>query len=267
MYRLGFIGVGNMGEAILRGVLKGGVLESREIAAFDLNAAKCEALHGELGIQIMESLNALNLSCDMLLLAVKPNVCASVIEQGGKAFSGKALISIVTGWSGKKLAERLPDDTRVLRVMPNTPAMVGEGMSVLEAGDSLTGSERVFAAELFHAIGRVETVREELIPAVIGVSGSGPAYVYLFIEALADGGVRAGLARDKAYELAAQTVLGSAKMVLATGRHPGALKDAVCSPGGTTIEAVAALEHSGFRNAVLEAVDACVNKVVEMDHI
>ncbi len=267
MKRLGFIGVGNMGEAILRGVLSGGVLTGNEIAVFDVSGAKCRALRDELGVYVAESLDALIRGCETLLLAVKPNVCASVIENCREAFDGKALISIVTGWSGKKLAERLPSATRVLRVMPNTPAMVGEGMCVFEADDTLKSDERAFAFSLFNAIGKTETVKEELIPAVVGVSGSGPAYAYLFIEALADGGVRAGLPRDKAYELAAQTLLGSAKMVLSTGKHPGALKDAVCSPGGTTIEAVAALEENGFRGAVLEAVRACVNKAIALDGI
>ena len=265
MYRLGFIGVGNMGEAILRGVLKGKVLQGSEIAVFDLNTAKCETLQAEFGVHAADSLDALIRTCSMLLLAVKPNVCADVIEKNREAFDGKALLSIVTGWSGRKLAERLPSSTRILRVMPNTPAMVGEGMCVLEANDTLSAEERSFAAALFGAVGKTMTVKEAMISAVIGVSGSGPAYVYMFIEALADGGVRAGLPRDKAYELAAQTVLGSAKMVLETGKHPGALKDAVCSPAGTTIDAVAVLDKSGFRSAVIEAVDACVRKALEMD--
>ncbi|MDD3921812.1 MAG: pyrroline-5-carboxylate reductase [Eubacteriales bacterium] len=148
--------------------------------------------------------------------------------------------------------------------MPNTPCMVGEGMIAFDADHTLTTDDMEMAKAVFLATGRVEIVNSALMNAVTGVSGSGPAYVYLFIEALADGGVRAGLPRNTAYTLAAQTVLGAAKMVLDTEKHPGALKDAVCSPGGTTIEAVAALEKAGLRSAVLDAVSVCVQKADEM---
>lgn len=258
--RIGFIGVGNMGEAILRGALRGGVVQADEILAFDAYAPKLQALQKELGVAICGSTEVLITKADIILLAVKPHICAEVFAENATAFSNKALISIAAGWSQKRLAYALPASTRILRVMPNTPALVGDGMSVFERGDTLEAGERAFAVKLFSSIGRVAEVESHLMDAVTAVSGSGPAYVYLFIEALADGGVREGLPRAQAYELAAQTALGSAKMVLETGLHPGKLKDNVCSPGGTTIEAVAALEEHGLRAAVLAGVKACADK-------
>lgn len=264
MDKFGIIGVGNMGEAILRGMIKGNVLAAEKICIYDPNASKCAAFRKELGVTTVKSISDLAAMCDMLLIAVKPDVCGAVIEKNRNDFVEKAIVSIVTGWSGEKLRKYLSNTTRILRVMPNTPAMVGEGMTVFEQSDTLREDERVFAEKLFSAIGRVSSIKPGLLNAVIGVSGSGPAYVYMFIEAMADGGVRAGLPRSKAYELAAQTVLGSAKMVLETGQHPGKLKDAVCSPAGTTIDAVASLEKNGLRNAVIEAVAACIDKADQM---
>lgn len=264
MTKLGFIGIGNMGEAILRGALRKNVLPANDIYIFDLYTAKVKALQEELGVFTAQSAAAMISACDAVILAVKPNICRSVLEENGKYLAGKALFSIVTGWNREELAALCPADTRILRIMPNTPCMVGEGMVAFDSDHTLNNDDITFAKEIFSATGRVEIVKSSLMNAVTGVSGSGPAYVYMFVEALADGGVRAGLSRDVAYTLAAQTLIGSAKMVLDTGKHPGALKDAVCSPGGTTIEAVAALEKEGFRNAVLSAVSACVAKAEEM---
>lgn len=264
MYQLGIIGVGNMGEAILRGVLTGHAVDAKDVFVFDTNQEKIGALSGELGVMAADSITDLIAQSEMILLAIKPNVIGGLLDQYRGQFHKKALISIVAGWSKGRLSDNLPKDTRILRVMPNTPAMVGAGMIVFEAGDTFTAEEKDFAIGLFHAIGDIKTIDEKLMDAVTGVSGSGPAYVYMFIEALGDAGVQQGLPRAVAYELAAQTVLGSAKMVLDTGYHPGELKDRVCSPGGTTIDAVAALEKFGFRNAVIEAVAACSNKSREM---
>ncbi|OQA16183.1 MAG: Pyrroline-5-carboxylate reductase [Firmicutes bacterium ADurb.Bin356] len=266
MAKLGFIGIGNMGEAILRGILKKGLLPAHNIYIFDLNKEKIQALQQELGVLTAQSNSSMLAACDYALLAVKPNVCAEVLNECSIALKGKALISIVTGWTRPKIESIVPD-CRILRVMPNTPCMVGEGMVALDLDHSLTDEEFRFALELFNSTGTALPVPSYLMDAVVGVSGSGPAYVYLFIEALADGGVRAGLPRKMAYALAAQTVLGAAKMVQETGAHPGALKDAVCSPAGTTIEAVAALEHGGLRAAVLDAVEVCVRRAQELaDH-
>lgn len=262
--KFGVIGAGNMGEAILSGFCGSGNAGGTQIFVFDPDAEKCRALEKKLGVKTAASLEALIDESDLLLIAIKPNVCTHVYEEQFDRFSKKAVVSIAAGWGGERLQKALPADTRILRVMPNTPAMVGEGMIVFESGDSLTDDERAFAKTLFGSVGDVISVEPKLMDAVTALSGSGPAYVYLFIEALADGGVKAGLPRATALKLAAQTVKGSAIMVSETGIHPGELKDRVCSPGGTTIEAVATLEQHGFRGAVIAAVDACREKSEKM---
>lgn len=262
--RFGIVGAGNMGEAILSGFLQSGNAAGVSASIFDPDKEKCAALQKRLGVMVAESLEALICENDILLIAVKPNVCTHIFTEQYERFAGKAIISIAAGWGGERLKKALPEDARILRVMPNTPAMVGEGMIVFESGDTLTNDEHEFAYKLFDSVGSVITVEPKLMDAVTAVSGSGPAYVYLFIEALADGGVKAGLPRPVALQLAAQTVKGSAVMVSQTGVHPGELKDRVCSPGGTTIEAVAVLEQNGFRGAVIAAVDACRDKSEKM---
>ena len=263
MTKLGFIGAGNMGEAILRGILRKELLKPSNVYIFDPNQEKVHALQAELDVLTAQSSPAMIAACDILLLAVKPNICEKVLHECAPALKGKALISIVTGWSRPDIAALVPE-CRILRVMPNTPCMVGAGMVALDMDHTLSDDELQFAKALFAATGVAELVPSHLMDAVVGVSGSGPAYVYLFIEALADGGVRAGLPRPTAYKLAAQTVLGAAKMVMETGIHPGALKDAVCSPGGTTIDAVAELERDGFRAAIIDAVEVCVDKAKQL---
>ncbi|MEA4870502.1 MAG: pyrroline-5-carboxylate reductase [Christensenella sp.] len=262
--RLGVIGAGNMGEAILRGYLNSGYAAEAITAVFDLDQQKCLALEQEFGVSVASSLEELIDRSDLLLIAVKPNVCAHLFSEQYDRFAGKAVVSIAAGWGGERLKHALPSTARILRVMPNTPAMIGQGMIVFESGDSLTEIEREFAKALFGSVGDVISLEPKLMDAVTAVSGSGPAYVYLFIEALADGGVKAGLPRPIALKLAAQTVKGAAMMVSETGVHPGELKDRVCSPGGTTIEAVAVLEQKGLRGAIIAAVDACREKSERM---
>lgn len=262
--RLGVIGAGNMGEAILRGYLNSGYAADAMTAVYDPDMSKCLALEKDLGVTVVDSLASLIETSDMLLIAVKPNVCTNLFSEQFNRFSDKAVISIAAGWGGERLKNALPASARVLRVMPNTPAMIGEGMIVFESGDSLTADEHAFAETLFGSVGDVISVEPKLMDAVTAVSGSGPAYVYLFIEAMADGGVKAGLPRNVALKLATQTVKGAAMMVSETGVHPGELKDRVCSPGGTTIEAVAVLEQKGLRSAVISAVDASREKSERM---
>lgn len=253
-----------MGQAILEGILSSQILTPSQIHIFDLNVQKTSELQSKHQVAVASTYEELIQAVDMILLAIKPNICASVLNSIAKSIESKAILSIVTGWGRERIAAYLPASCRILRVMPNTPCMVGAGMTVLDSDSSFTGEEMLFAERIFSSIGQVEKVPSHLMEAVTGVSGSGPAYGYLFIEALADGGVRAGLPRDKAYIFAAQTLLGAAKMVLDTGTHPGQLKDAVCSPAGTTIDAVAALERNGFRAAVLDAVEACVKKATQL---
>ena len=264
--RLGILGTGNMGEAILRGVLVGGAIAPELVTIFDLNTEKTKQLSAAVRVHIADSIPDLFQKSDIVLLAVKPNVCEGIFNQYRASFSGKAIISIIAGWSQEHLHACLPNDVRILRVMPNTPAMVSEGMIVFEKGNTLTDEEEAFAFSLFNTVGKTISMDGNLMDAVTAVSGSGPAYVYVFIEALADGGVLRGLPRKTAYELAAQTVLGAARMVLDTGLHPGELKDNVCSPNGTTIAAIASLERDGFRGAVMEAVDACYQRSKELSN-
>ena len=260
----GILGTGNMGEAILRGILSSDTIAPEQVLIFDVNVAKRNALRDELHVQAAESVEGLLERADMVLLAVKPNICEGLLNQYRALFADKAIVSIVTGWNQARLCACLPANVRTLCIMPNTPVMADAGMIVFEKGNTLTDEEEATVQRMFRAVGRVATIDGKLMPAVIGVSGSGPAYAYVFIEAMADAGVKHGLPRATAYELAAQTLLGASKMVLESGVHPGELKDRVCSPGGTTIEAIASLERSGFRGAVIDAIDACCNKAEEM---
>ena len=202
---------------------------------------------------------------DLIILAVKPLYVREVIDEMKPALQGKAVLSIAAGWTVGMLADALRGTgATYLRVMPNTPALVGEGMTALCDDTTFSQEDFDYAKGIFDAIGKTRILPERLFDGVTAISGSSPAYVYMMIEAMADAGVREGLPRAYAYEMAAQAVLGSALMVLSSGTHPAALKDAVCSPGGTTIEAVAALERCGFRHAVMEAMKACADKSREM---
>ena len=201
-----------------------------------------------------------------LILAVKPNFFDAVFSEIRDVVTPEqVVISLAPGVTISNITERLGGNVRVARAMPNTPAMLGEGMTGISCGEgSCTEEEKETVRDIFSSCGRVEMVEERLMDAVGCVSGSSPAFVYMFIEALADGGVKYGLPRKTAYAMAAQTVLGSAKMILETGKHPGQLKDEVCSPGGTTIAGVSALEEHGLRNAVIKAADACYEKTQSM---
>ena len=201
----------------------------------------------------------------MIILAVKPHYIRGVIDDVRPALEGKAVISIAAGWTVDMLANALEaTGATYLRVMPNTPAMVGEGMTALCDDSTFSKDDFAFAKGIFDAVGRTVILPERLFDGVIAISGSSPAYVFMMIEAMADAGVREGLPRACAYEMASQAVLGSALMVLSSGTHPASLKDAVCSPGGTTIEAVEELERKGFRGAIMDAMKACADKSRKM---
>lgn len=257
-YTLGFVGAGNMASAIIKGAIEKNIILPEDIHVYDIDGNKCNILKISLGIKIYESVNALCKDSDILLLAVKPNVMNSVLTEIKDL--DKPIVSIAAGWSADMIKGVAGSDKKVLRLMPNTPLMAGAGMSVFEAPSNFSDGHREFIESVFSALGKIEHVPLKMMDAVTAVSGSGPAYVYMFIEALVDGGVLCGLPRDKAMLLAAQTVLGAAKTVIETGIHPGALKDAVCSPGGTTIEAVKELETGGLRGAVITAVEQCAKK-------
>ncbi len=264
VYTLGFVGAGNMASAIIKGAVAKNVVRASAVSVYDVDTKKTKALSEELGIMAAESLPKLCHNSDIIIIAVKPNVMTAVLTDINPFITHQAVVSIAAGWSAAMIKSVIGEDKKVLRLMPNTPLMSGEGMTVFEAPGSLTGEEQAFVEKLFSALGQIDHAPCKAMDAVTAVSGSGPAYVFMFIEALADAGVLCGLPRAQAQKLAAQTVLGSAKMVLETGSHPGALKDAVCSPGGTTIEAVKSLEQDGFRGAVINAVEKCAQKSQKM---
>ena len=261
--KLGFIGAGNMGSAILNGILKEGFLTADQIAIADKQPAQCAQFASQ-GVCVMQDNKTLVDACECVLLAIKPVYTAQVIEEVYEQLQGKFVISIVAGWTYDMLSGALPQSTRFVRVMPNTPLAVGEGMSLLSLRSRCTDDEFAFAKQIFASAGKVAEVEDHVFVAATSINGCGPAFVYQFIEALADGGVRYGVPRAMAYELAAQTLIGAAKMVQKTGDHPGKLKDAVCSPGGTTIEGVYALEKGGMRAAVMDALGATIEKTMKL---
>ncbi|MEN6473317.1 MAG: pyrroline-5-carboxylate reductase [Syntrophaceae bacterium] len=257
---LGFIGAGNMAEAIIAGIIQKHMFAPGDIVAFDIDPKRMEAMAGRFGISTAPHLEDVALSADTIILAVKPGTVQAVVRPIKDLLQGKLLISIAAGVSIASIQALTNSEARVIRVMPNTPALVMEGVSCLACSPTCLEKDRELALRIFQGIGICLELDERLINAVTGLSGSGPAYGFLFIEALADGGVRAGLPRDVALKLAAATVKGAAALVLSTGRHPGDLKDMVASPGGTTIEGLAVLESRGFRSAVMDAVFAAYQK-------
>lgn len=261
MDKIGFIGMGNMGSAILKGLLSHGFL-AEEVLFTDVNEAQREAVSKETGAACAMTNRDCAGKVKYLVLAIKPQYYEGVLDEiKDTVTASQVIISIAPGKTVSYLKEKLGEDMRIVRAMPNTPALLGEGMTgVCYEEDGFSEEERLVVRRFFTSFGKMEIVEERLMDAVVCASGSSPAYVYMMIEALADGAVKCGLPRKQAYEMVAQTVLGSAKMVLETGKHPGELKDMVCSPGGTTIAAVEALEQYGFRNALMKASSACFEK-------
>ncbi|MBO4790463.1 MAG: pyrroline-5-carboxylate reductase [Oxalobacter sp.] len=260
MKKLGFIGMGNMASAILLGAVNAGFLKGEETIAFDLDAAKMADMNAKCGMTVGTSAEDVIKQSEVVLIAVKPIHVEGVVIPNKDVLKNKPLLSIAAGWSIARYRELLDASTRICAIMPNTPAMVGEGMALIDMGNDLTPDELAFTKGLFRALGEVEELPSHLMATGAALSGCAPAWVYMMIEALADGAVLHGMPRATAYKLASQTVLGSGKMVRDTGQHPGKLKDDVCSPGGITIRGVQALEASGFRAAVMDAVSAAFQK-------
>ena len=238
MKKIGFIGAGNMGGAILGGIVNSGIIDNEHVIASAKSDKTLERIKNEYKVNVTKDSKEVARFADLIVVAVKPNV--------------------------ESVEQIIGTDKKIIRTMPNTPALVGEGMTSISPNGNINEKELTFVKGLFDSLGKSEIVSEDLIHAVIGASGSSTAYAFMFIEAIADGAVLAGMKRADAYQFAAQGVLGAAKMVLETGKHPGELKDMVCSPGGTTIEAVKVLEEEKFRGAVIKAVEACVEKSREM---
>ena len=256
--KLGFIGTGNMAGAIMGGIIKEGIISPDEIIGSDVFEAGREKVKSMYGIQVTADNIEVAEKADTLFLSVKPQFYASVISEiKDSVRENQLIITIAPGKTLAWLEEQFGKKLKIVRTMPNTPAMVGEGMTAVCPNDSVTKEELDYALQILGAFGKTEVVSEHLIDAVVSVSGSSPAYVFMMIEAMADAAVADGMPRAQAYKFAAQAVYGSAKMVLETGKHPGELKDMVCSPGGTTIEAVRVLEEKGFRSALIEAMKAC----------
>ena len=260
-----FIGSGNMGGAMIGGIVSSLLAKPEDIIASDPSEKARESLKEKYGIQVTSDNAKAASMADILFLAVKPHIYPAAAAQIKDHLKPSAVIvTIAAGQTLAHMADLLGEDTKIVRAMPNTPALVGEGMAALCPNKNVTGQEFDEVKSIFDSFDKSEKISEDLFDAVVGVSGSSPAYVYMFIEAMADAAVAEGMPRDKAYVFAAQAVLGSAKMVLETGRHPGDLKDMVCSPGGTTIKAVIALEQTGMRGSVMQAVQECIDKSKEM---
>ncbi|MCC3866916.1 pyrroline-5-carboxylate reductase [Terrisporobacter mayombei] len=259
--KLGFIGAGNMAKAMMGGIIRNEIIPCEEIIASDAYAPSLASARESLNIETTESNLKVIEEAEVVVLAVKPQYYASVInEVKDHIRENQIIVTIAPGQTLERLNSLFDRDVKIVRTMPNTPALVCEGITGVCHNDLVTKEELDYVCNILSGFGEVEVVGENLMDVVVSVSGSSPAYVYMFIEALADGAVADGMPRDKAYKFAAQAVMGSAKMVLDTGKHPGELKDMVCSPGGTTIEAVRVLEEKGFRSAIIECMKSCVNK-------
>lgn len=261
----GFIGSGKMATALIRGMLRSGVAGTATIAASDPLESARAGLAADTGIRVYEANLPVVERSDVLVLAVKPQMMPQVLAQLRPLVGPRHLVvSIAAGISIAALLEGLGPERRIVRVMPNTPALLGEGASAYALGPGVPPADEALVNAFLGSVGRAVRVPETMLDAVTGLSGSGPAFVYLMIEALSDGGVRVGLPRDIATMLAAQTVLGGARMVLETGLHPGVLKDQVTSPGGTTIAGLHALERGGVRGALIDAVEAATRRSAEL---
>ncbi|MBR5420460.1 MAG: pyrroline-5-carboxylate reductase [Lachnospiraceae bacterium] len=263
--KIGFIGMGNMAGAMIGGLVKNGLVPPQDIFGADVSEALVKSRAEEFGIRTTGDNKEVVKEADYLVLAVKPQYAKEVID-GFKAELKEetVVISIMAGKSLKWLEEAIGRRQKLVRCMPNTAALVGEAITAATPNELVSEEEKENALDIIRSFGRASVVPEKLMDAVVGVSGSAPAYVFMFIEAMADAAVEGGMPRAQAYEFAAQAVYGSAKLMLETGKHPGELKDMVCSPAGTTIAAVRVLEEKGFRGAVINAVEAAVKRSSEL---
>lgn len=263
--KIGFIGCGNMGKAMLGALIKANDINIDDILVSTKTKVSGEHIESEFNIKTTLSNIQVAKASDILFLAVKPHFFKEVIEEVRDVVKDDAIIiSIAAGVTIAQIEQWFNKEVKVVRTMPNTPALVGEGMSAICPNKNASNEELDYVGSLFNLFGKYEILEEKDFHAFIALCGSSPAYVFMFIEAMADAGVKLGIPRVKAYRLAEQSILGSAKLALETGKHPGELKDAVCSPGGTTIEAVLELEKNGFRNAVISAVEKCAEKSKSM---
>ena len=259
--KLGFIGCGNMASAIIKGIIANGIIDSNQIIASCKTEASREKAKANLGINMAENNKEVVEKAETIVLAVKPQFFEEVIaEIKATVRDDQMVVTLAPGKTLAWLEAQFGKPLKIIRTMPNTPAMVQEGMTAACPNAYVTEQDMAYVISILEGCGAVEVVPERLIDAVVAVSGSSPAYIYMLIEAMADAAVAEGMPRKQAYTFAAKAVMGSAKMVLETGKHPGELKDMVCSPGGTTIEAVKVLEETGFRGSVMQAMEVCAEK-------
>jgi len=258
--KIGFIGSGKMATALALGLVKSGIIKTDSIVASDVIAQARDSFAQKTGAHVLDNNIALVNKTDVIILAVKPNSVSSVLREIHQALEGKLLISIAAGINLKTLIESTPHSARIIRAMPNTAVLVSAGATAFTCGPNVSEEDKSIASAIFSSVGLAVSVQENLLNAVTGLSGSGPSYAFLIIEAMSDGGVACGLPRNLATQLAAQTLLGSARMVLELGLHPGELKDMVTSPGGTSIEGIHQLEINGVRGAIISAIRAATNK-------
>ncbi len=264
MQKISFVGGGRMAEALISGMLSSNSCNAEQIHVADPDTARLDHLKRQYGVQIGPANHEVVVAGDVVVLAVKPQVLAQVLKEIGNVLAKRLVISVAAGVRLRRIIEACVPQTRIIRAMPNTPAMVAEGMTALAIGPGVGENDVACARRIFESVGRVVPVDEHFMDAVTGLSGSGPAYVFLMIEAMADGGVKMGLPRETASLLAAQTVLGAARMVLETGQHPARLKDEVASPGGTTIAGLHRLEQGGLRGVLIDAVEAATKRSQEL---
>ncbi|MCO8193337.1 pyrroline-5-carboxylate reductase [Anaerofustis sp. NSJ-163] len=265
--KIGFIGSGNMAQAIIGGMIDSNLVSKDNIYATAVSDKTINLVKEKYGVNTSKDNKDVVNKTDIIFLAVKPNVYKTVIDEIKDVVDeNKLIVTIAAGQTIENIEDMFGKELRIIRTMPNTPALVGEGMGLITANKKATNEDVENVVKIFNSFGKSEIVEEALIDTAGSLSGCGPAYTYMYIEALADAAVESGVKRDLAYKLAAQMVLGSAKMVLESGEHPGALKDNVCSPGGTTIKGVNVLEKAGFRGVVIDALLASINKTLEMSN-
>ena len=263
--KVGFIGCGNMGSSMVGGLIKSGFLKPEDIIVSTKTETSAKRLKDEFKIETTLDSKLVAEKSDVLILAVKPFMYKKVIDEVKEVLTAdKLVITIAAGITIQNMEDWLGEEYRIIRTMPNTPALVGQAMSAVCPNKNVTEEDLKYCCNIFESFGECAQLEEKDFHAFIALAGSSPAYVFMFIEAMADSAVQLGIPRAKAYKMAAQSVLGSAKMVLDTGKHPGELKDMVCSPAGTTIDAVVELEKLGFRSSVIEAMNKCAEKSKNM---
>ncbi|MFQ5559281.1 MAG: pyrroline-5-carboxylate reductase [Nitrospinota bacterium] len=262
--RILFIGGGNMGEALLKGLRSSPETKALPIIVSDPDTKRLEFLKSTYNVEVAKKNRAAAEDSDTIVLAVKPEVMQGVLSEIFDKAADKLIVSIAAGITLSSIRSQLPETGRVVRVMPNTPALSGEGVSALSFSENVAKREQDFVQSIFEAVGKTVVVQEKLMDGVTGLSGSGPAFIFLVIEALADAGVKMGISRETALLLSAQTVKGAAEMALATGKHPAVLKDMVTSPGGTTISGLHALEKGSVRGSFINAVEVAAKKAQEL---